>query len=230
MVKKYEMIFWAKIYFIDANCPLIEQIIFFHDHAIISLTIILSFLFLRLIDLTSNSYLNLNLIENQSVEIVWTILPSIFLLLIAAPRLRLLYLIEETFTPDIRVKVYGYQWYWSYLYIDFELQLDCFIERDPSFKSEFRILETDTFLFLPFNTFVSLLVSRNDVIHSWTVQRLGVKTDAIPGRLNQINLFFLRPGLFFGQCSEICGINHRFIPISLIITRIDLFIIYLNYF
>lgn len=224
------MIFWIDFYFIDANRPLIEQIIFFHDYSIFIIFVILYFLFLSLLDLLFNNVSNLNLIENQTIELIWTFLPVLVLFFIAVPSLRLLYLIEERFDRDLNIKVLGYQWYWSYEYTEFDVEFDCFLEGEENNFFNFRLLETDRVLILPLNSFINLLIRRNDVIHSWTVQRLGVKTDAIPGRLNQLNLFFFRPGLYFGQCSEICGVNHRFIPISLIIVRVDLFIDYIKSF
>lgn len=224
------MPFWTDIYFINANSPIIEQIILFHDHSIIIISTILIFLFITLINLIKSKSLNLNLIENQTIETIWTILPIFLLIFIAIPRLRLLYLIEETFNPNLTIKITGHQWYWSYEFSEFKVKFDSFIKQPPYNLKTFRLLETDTSLILPINSNSRLLVTRFDVIHSWTIQRLGVKTDAIPGRLNQINLIPTRSGIFFGQCSEICGANHRFIPITLKIIKIKKFIksLYLN--
>jgi len=224
------MSFWTNIYFIDANSPLIEQIIYFHDHSIVVIFSIITFLLIAIIFISNTKLIFLNLNENQTIEIVWTILPIILLCLIAIPRLRLLYLIEENFTPSISLKVIGHQWYWSYEYSDFIINFDSFIIPNSSNLNNFRLLETDTPIFLPFNIFTRLLVSSRDVIHAWTIQTLGVKTDAVPGRLNQINLIPSRPGHFFGQCSEICGSNHRFIPISLKVSSMHTFISWLKTF
>lgn len=215
------MPFWTDIYFINANSPIIEQIIMFHDHSIIIIISTLLFLIIIISRIALNKILFLNLIENQNLEIVWTLTPIILLIFIALPSLRILYLIEETYNPDINIKVIGHQWYWSYEYSEFKLNFDSFMKTPE--KKNFRLIETDIPVYLPLNSLSRLLVTRADVIHSWTIQRLGVKTDAIPGRLNQINLMPTRPGYYFGQCSEICGSNHRFIPISLKITYIKKF-------
>lgn len=159
--------------------------------------------------------------ESQTLELFWTITPTFILILIGGPSIRILYILDEVYTPAITIKILGHQWYWSYEYTDFSnLEFDSFITpfhapQMHSFYSNFRLLDVDNRMILPFNTQVRALISATDVLHSWTVPSLGVKTDAIPGRLNQINFLIVRPGLFFGQCSEICGANHSFMPITL---------------
>jgi len=213
---------WINIYFINANSPIIEQIIIFHDQSIILITSIIIFLVLTLINLSKNNKLFINLSENQFIETLWTIIPMILLFFIAIPRLQILYLIEETYNPHITIKITGHQWYWTYEYRNFNLNTDSFISPTNIINlKNFRLLESDTPVIIPLNLSTRALVSRADVIHSWTIQRLGVKTDAIPGRLNQINLTPSRPGIFFGQCSEICGANHSFIPIIIKITPLN---------
>lgn len=211
------MPFWSNINFIDSNSPIIEQIIFFHDHSIITITSILTFLFLLIFTLINKKIpIFLNLVENQIIEIIWTTLPIIILCFLALPRLRLLYLMEENFSPSITIKTIGHQWYWSYEYTNFKLNIDSFIIPTNIKNTKiFRLLDTNNSIFLPIITTTRILITSSDVIHSWTIQRLGIKTDAVPGRLNQINIFPSRAGNFFGQCSEICGANHRFIPISI---------------
>lgn len=124
----------------------------------------------------------------------------------------------------------GHQWYWSYEYSDFpSKEFDSYIipleERN---QSSVRLLEVDNFTVLPFGFQVRNLVSSADVLHSWTIPSIGVKVDAVPGRLNQLNIWFSRPGIFFGQCSEICGANHRFMPISIEAISLNDFITWLN--
>jgi len=167
-------------------------------------------------------FYNRGLYEGQELERIWTMLPVVFLLLIAFPSLRLLYLIEEIENPEITVKVIGHQWYWSYEYRDLGFsRFDSYII--PSEESPvFRLLNVDNSLVVPYYTGVRIIISRRDVIHSWTIPSLGVKADAIPGRLNQIIYLFNRVGIFIGQCSEICGANHRFIPILIsVIPRVE---------
>lgn len=207
---------WAQLGFTNSASPLIEQLIFFHDHAILILILITTLVGYFIISLIVNSYINRFLLDGQLIEIIWTVLPAVILIILALPSLRLLYLIDETTEPSITLKTIGHQWYWSYEYSDFkDIEFDSYITPTNSLnEGEIRLLEVDNRVILPYLTQVRLLVRAADVIHSWTIPSLGVKADAIPGRLNQLNLLFNRPGVFYGQCSEICGANHRFIPIS----------------
>lgn len=219
------MITWSTIIFPNANSPIIEQIIFFHDHSIIILVIITILISYIISNIIWNKLTNRYLLEGQDIETIWTILPAIILIFIALPSLRLLYLIEESFTPSITIKVIGHQWYWSYEYADFNLNFDSFITPNSEIElKSFRLLDVDNRLILPYNTNTRLLITSADVIHAWTVPSLGVKVDAVPGRLNQLSTTANRPGLFFGQCSEICGANHSFMPIAIEITSINNFI------
>ena len=155
------------------------------------------------------------MLEHQTIEIIWTAIPAIILIFIALPSLRLLYLLDEVNSPTITLKTIGHQWYWRYEYSDFlHLEFDSYIVPSNELESAgFRLLDVDNRTVLPINTQIRVIIRAADVIHSWTVPALGVKADAIPGRLNQVRFLINRPGLFFGQCSEICGANHRFMPI-----------------
>lgn len=155
------------------------------------------------------------LMQEQIIEINWTILPIFILLLIALPSLKILYLLDDPFEPDISVKAIGHQWYWSYEYSDFmNVEFDSYIINE-NFNEIPRLLNTDNSLILPVLRKIRVNVTADDVIHSWTVPVLGVKVDAVPGRINQLIFSITRTGIYFGQCSEICGANHRFIPIKL---------------
>uniref|UniRef100_A0AAU6PCL3 Cytochrome c oxidase subunit 2 n=1 Tax=Euseius sacchari TaxID=3061191 RepID=A0AAU6PCL3_9ACAR len=224
------MAFWMDIYFMDSNSPTMDYMIMFHDFSMSILFTILIFLVLMMMVGLKMSILDLNLMENQFIELIWTVLPMFLLVFIAFPSLRLLYLMEEMFYPDLSVKVMGYQWYWSYDYPDFELEFDSYLEDKLEFDSGFRLLEVNDLLYVPVNCMVRFLVSSVDVIHSWTIPVFGVKTDAIPGRLNQLNLYSYRPGLYFGQCSEICGINHSFMPICLGVMEMEDFLDEVDYY
>nr|NP_945203.1 cytochrome c oxidase subunit II [Alectorobius capensis]BAD03972.1 cytochrome oxidase II [Alectorobius capensis] len=225
------MMTWSNISFPNANSPMMEQLIFFHDHSmtiIILITIITLYMVLNII---LNSFKSRMLMEGQEIEILWTIIPAIILIYIALPSLRLLYLMEESFSPSMSLKVIGHQWYWSYEYSDFNIEFDSFmIPIDLLNKNSFRLLDVDNRLVVPFNSSLRLLITSNDVIHSRTIPSLGVKVDAVPGRLNQISTQVNRPGLFFGQCSEICGANHSFMPISMEITSIKNFFTWMKSF
>lgn len=219
---------WSNLNFQNSASPLIEQIIFFHDHILIILiiiTIIVSYIILRLF---FNKYINRFLIERQIIELIWTILPAITLIFIALPSLRLLYLLDELNNPLITLKSIGHQWYWSYEYSDFNnIEFDSYITQFDE-KNNFRLLDVDNRIILPINNQIRILITATDVIHSWTIPSLGVKVDANPGRLNQTSFFINRPGIFFGQCSEICGANHSFIPIVIESVPIKNFINWIN--
>lgn len=206
---------WIDLGFQDRASPLIEQLIFFHDHTLLILVLITLIVGYLIIILFFNKFTNRYLLHGQTIEIIWTIIPAIILLFIALPSLRLLYILDEINEPIITLKTIGHQWYWSYEYSDFlNLEFDSYIIPTNEISNEiFRLLDVDNRIVLPINSQIRILISAADVIHSWTVPALGVKVDGTPGRLNQSNFIINRPGLFFGQCSEICGANHSFIPI-----------------
>jgi len=130
------------------------------------------------------------------------------------PSIRLLYILDEVFSPLISIKVIGHQWFWSYEYSDFlNTEFDSFLTQSSNNLNLRRLIDVDSRLVLPLNSQIRTLISAADVLHSWTIPSIGIKVDAIPGRLNQLNFVGTRPGVFFGQCSEICGANHSFIPI-----------------
>lgn len=225
-----EIATWSNLNIINRNSPLIEQLYFFHDSTIIIISIITTFVLYLIISIWLNKFSNFNLIENQNIELIWTILPRVFLIIIALPSLHLLYLIDESQNSIITLKIIGHQWYWSYEYSDFpSIEFDSYILPLSNINS-FRLLDTDNRIILPFNVKIRTLITSFDTIHAWTIPSLGVKADAIPGRLNQTSIFINHPGLFFGQCSEICGINHRFIPISLEAININNFIHWIKNF
>lgn len=207
---------WGALYFQDRVSPVIEQLIFFHDYTMIIIIIIIFLVGYILIGSCFINRYNLGLFEGQELEIIWTILPAVFLVFIAFPSLRLLYLIEESESFDITIKLLGRQWYWSYEYSDFESRIfDSYISEDS--ERIMRMLDVDNCLLVPCNSNIRVIVSGADVIHSWTIPSLGVKADAIPGRLNQLSLNFKRVGIYYGECSEICGANHSFIPIKIMV-------------
>nr|WIM00502.1 cytochrome c oxidase subunit II [Stichophthalma camadeva] len=218
---------WSNFNFQNSASPLMEQIIFFHDHTLVILimiTILISYLMLNLF---FNKFINRLLLENQMIELIWTITPAITLIFIALPSLRLLYLLDELNNPLITLKSIGHQWYWSYEYSDFNnIEFNSYMTQF-NYKN-FRLLDVDNRIILPMNNQIRILVTATDVIHSWTIPSLGVKIDANPGRLNQTNFFINRPGIFFGQCSEICGANHSFMPILIESVSIKYFINWIN--
>lgn len=208
---------WGSLYFQNRSAPMIEQLIFFHDHTMIVMVIITFLVGYILYRAWVNKRYNLGIFEGQELEIIWTVLPAIFLLFIAFPSIRLLYLIEEFESPEITIKVIGHQWYWSYEYRDMRfINFDSYI-RQIRESPMLRLLDVDNSVTIPCKTGIRIICSRSDVIHSWTIPSLGVKVDAVPGRLNILTYMFNRVGLFVGQCSEICGSNHSFIPIIILV-------------
>ena len=181
-------------------------------------------------------YFTRKIVEHAGIELVWTIIPSIILVLIAIPSFALLYAMDEIIDPKVTVKAIGYQWFWNYEYAETkeELIFDEFTDMlgynlyrvreylnydsvmynydDLPFGSR-RLLDVDRQMILPTNVHIRLMITGGDVIHSWAVPSLGIKMDAVPGRMNQVGVFIKRPGIFYGQCSELCGINHGFMPI-----------------
>nr|APT41584.1 cytochrome c oxidase subunit II [Psathyromyia aragaoi] len=206
---------WSNLNLQDSASPLMEQLTFFHDHALLILIMITILIGYLMYMLFFNFYTNRFLLSGQMIEIIWTIMPAFILLFIAFPSLRLLYLLDEINNPSITLKSIGHQWYWSYEYSDFKnLEFDSYmIPMNEMSMNSFRLLDVDNRIILPFKTQTRIIVSATDVLHSWTIPALGVKVDASPGRLNQTNFYIYRPGLYYGQCSEICGANHSFMPI-----------------
>nr|QWT89307.1 cytochrome c oxidase subunit II [Cuculus micropterus] len=200
--------------FQDASSPIMEELVEFHDHALMVALAICS-LVLYLLALMLMEKLSSNTVDAQEIELIWTILPAIVLILLALPSLQILYMMDEIDEPDLTLKAIGHQWYWSYEYTDFkDLTFDSYmVPTTELLPGHFRLLEVDHRVVIPMESHVRIIVTANDVLHSWAVPALGVKTDAIPGRLNQTSFITTRPGIFYGQCSEICGANHSYMPI-----------------
>nr|QKO00395.1 cytochrome c oxidase subunit II [Channa striata] len=199
----------------DAASPVMEELLHFHDHALMILFLISTLVLYIIVAMVTTKLTNKNILDSQEIEIVWTILPAIILILIALPSLRILYLMDEINDPHLTIKTMGHQWYWSYEYTDYEdLGVESYMipTQDPA-PGQFWLLETDHRMVIPVESPVRLLVSADDVLHSWAVPSLGGKIDAVPGRLNQTAFIVFRPGVYFGQSFEICGGNHSFMPI-----------------
>nr|YP_009379219.1 cytochrome c oxidase subunit II [Labiotermes labralis]AIY62038.1 cytochrome c oxidase subunit 2 [Labiotermes labralis]ARQ29919.1 cytochrome c oxidase subunit 2 [Labiotermes labralis]ATE51046.1 cytochrome oxidase subunit II [Labiotermes labralis]URH16530.1 cytochrome c oxidase subunit II [Labiotermes labralis] len=206
---------WLNLTLQDSASPVMEQLIFFHDHALMIMLMIITAVFYTMISIVQNKQTSRFILEGQMIETVWTIAPAIILVFIAIPSLRLLYLMDEIHNPVMTLKTVGHQWYWSYEYSDFtKLEFDSYmVQQEDHQMNTFRLLDTDNRIVLPMNSPIRMIVTAADVLHSWTIPGLGVKTDATPGRLNQVSFSINRPGLLYGQCSEICGANHSFMPI-----------------
>jgi cytochrome c oxidase subunit 2 len=166
--------------------------------------------------------------HHTTLEIVWTIIPSVLLILIGVPSFALLYAMDEVINPSLTLKVVGHQWYWSYEYSEYgildqdQIQFDSYmVSEDDLMEGHFRLLEVDKRICLPIRVHMRILVTAADVLHSWAIPSLGIKIDSCPGRLNQVGLYIKRKGVFYGQCSEICGVNHGFMPIVINAVNVD---------
>lgn len=225
-----------QVSFQDPATPVMEGIIVLHHDLLFILTIIGVAVGWMLAKTTYLFYHTKNPIASQIthgtlIEVVWTVAPSLILMVIAVPSFALLYSIDEVIDPSVTLKVIGHQWFWSYEYSDFSnklektIQFDSYlIAEDDLEKGELRLLEVDNRVVLPMKTHIRVLITSSDVLHSWAIPSLGVKMDACPGRLNQVSLFIKREGVFFGQCSELCGVNHGFMPIVIESVSIEKYI------
>jgi len=223
--------------FQDPATPLAEGIIDIHHHVFFFLTIVFIFVSYSIYRILLHFWWNLpdtfakesyywmiltsklKFTHNTTIEIIWTSLPSIILYLIAVPSFLLLYSMDEIIDPAITIKAIGHQWYWSYEYSDYKVNFDTIsfdsymLPDDELTVGQARLLEVDNPIVLPINTHIRIIITASDVLHCWAVPALGIKVDAVPGRLNQGSIFLKRLGVFYGQCSEICGVNHGFMPI-----------------
>jgi len=215
----------------DPATPIAEGILFFHNHLFSFLLGIAFFVFYLLFKciflFKEQSYpIASKLLHNSILEIVWTLLPAFILIFIAVPSFTLLYASDELMDPEFNIKIMGHQWYWSYEMYDFkkdfntknvEYTFDSYMLPENELPlGFFRNLEVDNRLVIPMFYNLRFLITSLDVIHSWAIPSLGIKVDATPGRLLQVPCYLNRASIFYGQCSEICGINHAFMPIVIV--------------
>lgn len=217
----------------DPATPVAEGIIRFHHNLMFILVLVCVFvcwmLGRRLYFFRAERHpVATGLVHGTTLEIVWTLVPAVILMVIAVPSFALLYSIDEVVDPALTVKIVGHQWYWRYEYSDYETEdgeriaFDSYLVPEEELTvGDFRMLEVDNRVVLPVDTHIRLVVTAADVLHCWTIPSFGVKMDACPGRLNQASLFIERPGVFYGQCSEICGANHGFMPIAVEAVRLE---------
>jgi len=229
------------LYFQDSATPQMEGLIELHDNIMYYLVLILFAVGWILLSVIRNYVYNKSPISHKYlnhgtlIELIWTITPAIILILIAFPSFKLLYLMDEISDPSMSVLAEGHQWYWSYQYPDFLNSSDEFIEFDSYIVPEsdledgaLRMLEVDNRVIIPELTHVRFIITSDDVIHSFSCNSLGIKCDAYPGRLNQVSVFVNREGVFYGQCSEICGILHSSMPIVINSVSLENFLVWLR--
>lgn len=190
----------------------------FHDYSMLLLClIIVRFCLFMWLMFSSRVFVIKRYSSSDYLEFTWTVVPAFLLYSLRVPSLYLMYFIERASKYDMTLKVIGHQWYWSYELndLDSEIGFDSYMVSLADLDSRgFRLLEVDCRVSLPFMSKVRVLVSSRDVLHSWALPCLGLKIDACPGRLNFINISSVRPSLVFRECSEICRVNHSFMPIS----------------
>nr|YP_009227448.1 cytochrome c oxidase subunit II [Pseudohynobius shuichengensis]ACK38344.1 cytochrome c oxidase subunit 2 [Pseudohynobius shuichengensis] len=215
----------SQLGFQDAASPIMEELLHFHDHALMAVFLISTLVVYIITIMMTTKMTNTNAMDAQEIEMVWTVMPAIILIVIALPSLRILYLMDEINDPHLTVKAIGHQWYWSYEFTNYEdLVFDSYmVPTQDLLPGQFRLLEVDNRMVVPMESPIRMLISAEDVLHSWAVPSMGIKTDAIPGRLNQTTFIASRPGVYYGQCSEICGANHSFMPIVVEATTLNYF-------
>ena len=204
----------------DAVTPVMEQIHDFHTLLLFIITFIALFVLVLLLIVMIRFNARRNPVpsktsHNTLIEVLWTVVPIMILVVIAIPSFRLLYYSDRTAEADMTIKAIGVQWYWSYEYPDHDnFRFDAVMKEDDELEAgEPRLLATDNAVVVPTDTNVRLLVTAEDVIHSWAIPQFGVKLDGVPGRLNETWFRVEEPGVYYGQCSELCGIRHGFMPI-----------------
>jgi len=228
------------LYFQDSATPQMEGVGELHDNIMFYLVIILFGVGWIMVSIVKNYITSISPISHKYlnhgtlIELIWTITPALILILIAFPSFKLLYLMDEVSDPSMTVLAEGHQWYWSYQYPDFLTLDNNFIEFDSYLVPEsdlkegaLRMLEVDNRVILPELIHVRFIVTAADVIHSFACPALGIKCDAYPGRLNQASVLVNRQGVFYGQCSEICGILHSSMPIVIESVSIEKFLLWL---
>jgi cytochrome c oxidase subunit 2 len=211
---------WA-MGFQDSVSPVMDDLVQFDNLLLVLITAISLFVLLLLLIIMVRFNAKANpepskTTHNTMIEVVWTIVPILILVMIAIPSFRLLYKQMEIPEADLTIKAIGYQWYWGYEYPDYEgVEFESLmLEDDELAPGQPRLLSTDTDVVVPINATVRMIITAEDVIHSWAIPSFGVKMDAVPGRLNETWFRATELGTYYGQCSELCGIRHAFMPIT----------------
>lgn len=202
--------------------PTMERIVEFHNLLLVIITLITLFVLGLLLYVMYRFSEKRNptpskTTHNTTIEILWTVIPVVILVLIAIPSFKLLYFADRVENADMTIKAIGRQWYWSYEYPDHgNFTFDATLVPEEDLKEgQLRLITTDNAVVLPVNTKIRLLITASDVLHAFALPDMGVKLDAVPGRVNETWIEILREGTFYGQCSEICGTGHAYMPIMI---------------
>lgn len=222
--------------FQDSATTIMDKIVDLHTHLLWVILPIGIFVTVLMVYVVWRFRASKNPIASQTthhtlLEVVWTAVPVVILFIIAFPSVKLIYFADKVQDAEVTVKVVGNQWYWHYQYPDDKIEFDSRMVADEDLKQgQRRLLEVDHEMVLPVHTNVRLLVtsSAEDVIHSWTIPAFGVKQDAVPGRLREIWVNVKKEGVYYGQCSEICGANHAYMPITVRVVSKDAYKEWLN--
>nr|UWM10879.1 cytochrome c oxidase subunit II [Tchangsinaia piscicula] len=220
------MSFWGQIGLQEGTSVLGVEIQALYDYAMIVMVFIFSYVGFLLFKVVVNGFFASEYLEKQWLEILWTILPCGLLLSLGLPSIKLLYLMDELDMPEATVKIIGHQWYWSYEYSDSfgsSYSYDSYMKADSGPGGDYRLLEVTNRCVVAALLHMRGLVTSDDVIHSWAIPSASIKVDAIPGRINQVGLCFLYSGVFYGECSELCGVNHSFMPICVEAVSVEVF-------
>ena len=207
--------------FQEAASESMRDIISFHDNLLLPIIVAISafVLFLMLyVCVKFRASANPNpskRTHNVAVEVLWTLIPCLILIVIAVPSFKILYKQDAIPKADLTIKAIGYQWYWGYEYPDENIIFDSYMVEDKDLKAnQPRLLAVDNEIVVPVNKVVKVLITANDVLHAWALPSFGVKRDAVPGRINETWFKAEKTGTYYGQCSELCGIKHAFMPIT----------------
>jgi len=207
--------------FQEAASESMRDIISFHDNLLLPIIVAISafVLFLMLyVCVKFRASANPNpskRTHNVAVEVLWTLIPCLILIVIAVPSFKILYKQDAIPKADLTIKAIGYQWYWGYEYPDENIIFDSYMVEDKDLKAnQPRLLAVDNEVVVPVNKVVKVLITANDVLHAWALPSFGVKRDAVPGRINETWFKAEKTGTYYGQCSELCGIKHAFMPIT----------------
>lgn len=225
------MRYWCQIYFQNSATLAGMRVQWvFGLYCVVTFAIFV-FVALRMATSCFSPYRFLFMQTDHTLERIWGLVPLLILTFLSWPSIGLLYAIAELETPLVTLKCVGHQWYWEYEYSDFGLvSYNSYMVPEEELKlGEPRMLTVDKSVVLPFSVWCRVLTTSFDVIHSWAVPALGVKSDAVPGRLRERRIKVETPGVFWGQCSEICGALHRFIPIRVEIVRCEIFGKWINF-
>lgn len=215
----------------EAASPLMQEMIDFHDILLVIITLITLFVLALLIWVMVRYNQNANptpsrTSHNTLIEVIWTVVPILILVLIAIPSFKLLINTHEVEDAEMTLKATGYQWYWGYEYPDhggFSFDATLVREGDEGYEKELHLLQTDNAVVLPAQTKIRVIVTAADVGHSWALPATGGKVDGWPGHINELPIYFEKPGMYYGQCSELCGRDHGFMPIMVKVVTKDEF-------